>query len=289
MTNIRKCWPGPHVGILAARLARLAVAGVFVLLLSAAGALAATITVTVTTDDITPNDGTVSLREAITAINAGNSLGDPDIIAQKPGIYGVNDTINFNIPGTGVHIINVGTAFDALGIPLPTIVKPVSINGYSQVGSLKNTLAQNNHDNAVLVIELNGAQAGTGANGLDLGPGSAGSTVQGLIINHFSANGIDIESAGNTIAGNFIGTDVTGNNPGAGNTNDGVLINNAGGSNVIGGNTPAARNIISFNGVNGIEIIVQPDTVDGNVISGNGKNHGQGDKIEIPCGIVISK
>ena len=46
---------------------------------------------------------------------------------------------------------------------------------------------------------------------------------------------------------------------------------------------------VIVNGVNGIEIIVQPDTVDGNVISGNGKNHGQGDKIEIPCGIVISK
>jgi hypothetical protein len=31
--------------------------------------------VTATGDDITPNDGMVTLREAITAINAGNDLG----------------------------------------------------------------------------------------------------------------------------------------------------------------------------------------------------------------------
>src|SRR5437879_11499626 len=37
----------------------------------------AIITVTTTADDITPFDGSVSLREAITASNAGNDLGDP--------------------------------------------------------------------------------------------------------------------------------------------------------------------------------------------------------------------
>src|SRR5438105_4489445 len=57
----------------------------------------AIITVTTTVDDITPNDGSVSLREAITAVNAGNNLSDPDIIAQNPSIFGTNDTIKFNI------------------------------------------------------------------------------------------------------------------------------------------------------------------------------------------------
>src|SRR5262245_27772396 len=50
----------------------------------------ALITVTTTSDDLTPNDGSVSLREAITAINAGNDLGDPDILAQNPGTFGTN-------------------------------------------------------------------------------------------------------------------------------------------------------------------------------------------------------
>src|SRR5581483_7925843 len=52
--------------------------------------LFATITVTTTADDVTPGDGSVSLREAITAINAGNDLGDADINAQAPGTFGVN-------------------------------------------------------------------------------------------------------------------------------------------------------------------------------------------------------
>src|ERR1043166_1247105 len=49
----------------------------------------AVITVTTTADDLTPNDGSVSLREAITASNAGNDLGDPDITAQSPGSFDV--------------------------------------------------------------------------------------------------------------------------------------------------------------------------------------------------------
>src|SRR3954467_3721789 len=39
---------------------------------------------TPTAHALTPNDGSVSLREAITAVNAGNDLGDPDITSQSP-------------------------------------------------------------------------------------------------------------------------------------------------------------------------------------------------------------
>src|SRR3954470_10796623 len=95
--------------------------------------LFATVTVTANVDDLTPNNGSVSLREAITAINAGNSLGDPDITIQSPGTYGTNDTINFNIAGAGVKTIAPGSA-------LPTITKPVKINGYSQGIATPNTL-----------------------------------------------------------------------------------------------------------------------------------------------------
>src|SRR5438477_11948382 len=133
------------------------------LLLGSRTAHAATITVTTSGDDITPNDGSVSFREAITATNAGNDLGDPDITAQNPGTFGTNDTINFNIAGAGVKTINVGTDPSASGIPLPTITKPVVINGYTQVGAAVNTLA--NADNAVILVELNGTSAGSNSNG----------------------------------------------------------------------------------------------------------------------------
>src|SRR5438552_10550829 len=92
----------------------------------------ATITVNSKADDLTPNDGSVSLREAITALNAGNDLGDPDITAQNPGTFGSNNTINFNVNAAGVRTINVGTDPSAAGISLPTIVKPLTINGYTQ-------------------------------------------------------------------------------------------------------------------------------------------------------------
>src|SRR5437870_2614703 len=117
-------------------------------------ARAATINVTIAADDLTPNDGSVSLREAITAINAGNDLGDPDITAQNPGAFGTGDTINFNIPGSGVHTITPAT-------PLPLITSPVVIDGETQPGASANTLA--NGDNAVLLIEISGATTGDAA------------------------------------------------------------------------------------------------------------------------------
>jgi hypothetical protein len=83
--------------------------------------------------------------------NAGNTLGDPDIIAQVPGVYGVNDAIHFNISGGGVHTITPGTS-------LPNITKPVVIDGYSQSGASANTLAVG--DNAQLRIRLDGSTSG---------------------------------------------------------------------------------------------------------------------------------
>src|SRR4051812_45301017 len=84
---------------LASVAAGLALVGLVGLIGPALPAYAATITVTTTADDTTPNDGTVSLREAITAINAGSGAGNTDIVNQNPGTFGTNDTINFNIAG----------------------------------------------------------------------------------------------------------------------------------------------------------------------------------------------
>ena len=245
------------------RLAQFAAAAMIALLVSGGAARAATLTVTTTEDELTPNDGSVSLREAITVMNARSNLGDPDIIAQNPGTFGLNDTIRFNIPGTGLRVIHVGSSASAPGIPLQQILRPLVINGYTQPGSHVNTRSIG--DNALLLIELNGASAGAAANGLDLAGGAT--TVRGLVINHFSANGILIESGGNTIAGNFIGTDSRGTNPGPGNANDGIQITK--GPNTIGGEDPASSNIISFNKVNGIEVIVPTILIDGNLIGNN--------------------
>jgi CSLREA domain-containing protein len=227
----------------------------------------AVILVTTAADDNTPNDGSVSLREAIQAINSGSAGGDNDITNQNPGTFGVNDIINFAIPQPGlgpvVQTIDVGSTGNSA---LPALIKPVTINGYSEMGASANTLA--NGDNAKLLIELNGANAGPSADGLLLGPTSAGSTIEGLAINRFSLNGIEAQSGGNVIAGNFVGTNPAGN-AAEPNQNDGIHISNSS-SNTIGGTTPGARNVASGNQIDGIHVVgttALPAT--GNLIEGN--------------------
>ncbi|HEY9171019.1 MAG TPA: PA14 domain-containing protein, partial [Verrucomicrobiae bacterium] len=171
------------------------------------------------------DDGEGSLRQAI--LIANSRLG--------------GDTIYFNIPGTGPHTIQPLT-------PLPVITDSVVIDGYSQPGASPNTLAQG--DNAVLKIILNGSQQVDGsAPGLLLRAGQ--SEVRGLVVNGFERGGIWVSGGGGSIvAGNFIGTDVTGSSA-VPNSSDlhggaGVSIQSSDG-NLIGGTNPGDRNIISGN------------------------------------------
>jgi CSLREA domain-containing protein len=211
-------------------------------LLWAASAEAATITVTTASDDVTPNDGSVSLREAITAINAGNNLGDPDISAQTPGAFGTGDAIHFQGPFT----IKVGSSASAPGTSLPSLTKPVLINTVSpqQIG-------------------LDGTSAGASTNGLTLTGGS--SSINRLSFEHWSGAGIYVSSANSLITGNFIGTDFAGTT--AAPDANGIIVA-SGAGNTIGGTTATARNLISGNTLNGIVIssIAGNTTVEGNFI-----------------------
>jgi CSLREA domain-containing protein len=250
----------PKTELCVLRLLSACLIGLLFLLLPHA-ATAATITVTTTADDLTPNDGAVSLREAITAIEVGNNLGDPDIISQNPGTFGLNDTINFNIPGLGVRTIIVGSTGNG---SLPAITKALTINGYTQPGASANTLA--NGDNAVILIELNGADAGINADGLLLVTNF--NTIEGLAINRFSANGIEVASNDNVIIGNFIGTNPAGT-AAEPNQIDGIRISLSS-INTVGGDLPANRNVVSGNQFDGIHVVgslTSPAT--GNLITGN--------------------
>ncbi|MEX0879781.1 MAG: IPT/TIG domain-containing protein [Thermoanaerobaculia bacterium] len=70
----------------------------------------------------------------------------------------------------------------------------------------------------------------------------------------------------NVAQGNFIGTDATGTKP-LGNTGYGVNLALGLGSNLIGGTTPEARNVISANGASGVLVQAANETDD--VVQGN--------------------
>jgi titin len=226
--------------------------------LTAAAARGATVTVTGTADNVTL-DGAVTLREAIGAINAQADSGD---VVASGDPYGTNDTIAFAIGGGGPQTIGVGM------LPLPTITKPVLVDGYTQPGSSANTLALGN--DAVLNVVLQGT-SGSGAHGLEVGTGGNGTIIRGLVLQrHFFA--VQINASNVTVAGNFIGTDRTATAGDANTSNSrGVNVNIGNiGNNTIGGSTPADRNVISRNGFAIVLSSQLPNTIQGNYIGTNG-------------------
>jgi hypothetical protein len=129
---------------------------------------------------------------------------------------------------------------------IPARKRTVTIDEYSQIFSRPNTKPVGFDGN--LQVHLHGSQAGSGANGLRIE--ADGVTVRGLIIDGFDGSGIVIRGSGNRIEGNFIGTSRFGRSAPTGN---GVDLD-GGELNTIGGITPAARNIISGNAGDGVNM-----------------------------------
>ena len=176
--------------------------------------------------------GVCTLRAAIEEANA------------DPG----SDTIDFNLPGGGVHVM--GISLDNL----PQITDPLILDGTS------------NPSCAVPCIVLSGANLGAfSINGLQLN--THDSTVKGFIITSWSNySGIEVLGNSNTIQSNDIG--FWPGNPTPLPNGDGIRL--FGSNNLIGGTTPAQRNVISGNGEYGIQVSNGCcATVSSNVISGN--------------------
>ncbi len=86
------------------------------------------------------------------------------------------------------------------------------------------------------------------------------------VVSGNQGNGIRIRTSGTLVQGNFIGTDVDGGLD-RGNSFSGISISGDSNGNIIGGTTSSARNVVSGNGSNGIDI--QTSTAGENVIQGN--------------------
>jgi CSLREA domain-containing protein len=223
--------------------------------------LLATITVTTAADELHASNGQVSLREAITAINAGNDLGDTDIQAQNPGAFGTGDTIKFNIPGSGPHTIDIGADSTASGLALPFLTKPMVIDATTQPGFDSTTHAP--------IIELNGTSGPQNSSGVAFDIEAGSSTIRGFVINRFAGSAAILmqHNGGNLIAGNYVGTNSAGSAASA-NQADGILIDVTSNGNTIGGTSAGDGNVVSGNVQNGIEIEGQSNdnTLQGNLI-----------------------
>ena len=163
------------------------------------------------------------------------------------------DTINFNIPddlGTGAQTITVGATGNG---QLPAVTDQATINGYTQPGASPNTRTVG--DDAKLKIVLEGSNAGSFGDGLRL-DGASHSVIKGLVINRFDGAGINIfgNSVATSVQGNFLGTGPTGTQDRGNNGNGVAAFSDDVTNTLIGGTTPAARNLISGNGGTGVGV-----------------------------------
>lgn len=193
--------------------------------------------------------------QTFTVNNTGDPVeGDPEfgvcnvnLCTLRTAIIAANnhpgkDTIEFNIARPDLRQITPTQE-------LPIITEAVVIDGYSQLFSRPNTKPVGNDAN--VLVQLVGLQAGNSADGLIIDADDV--TVRGLAIRDFdSGSGIKIKGSNNKVEGNFIGTDSLGGRDGQGNE-DGVFILD-GQNNTVGGNTPAARNLISGNDRDGVRL-----------------------------------
>ena len=190
------------------------------------------------------------------ACDTGNTVGpDPECTLraaiQEANALAGSDSIGFNIPTFDPGYSPSPLAYTIRpGSALPVITDTVVIDGTSQPDFP-----------GTPVIELDGTIAGGSVYGLRLS--ASASTIRGLLINRFNT-GIHVDGgSGNLIAGNYVGTDVTGSVD-LGNTVDGIRL--SGNANTVGGSVAADRNVMSGNGDEGVD--VDPGFT-GNVIVGN--------------------
>lgn len=224
---------------------------------------------------------------ALGNVNSGVAIGD----AAGNTIGGTGASARNLISGNGDHGVQIFGPSATGNVVLGNFI------GTDVTGTLD---VRNLDDGVIIGFEANGNTVGgaqAGARNLISGNGSRGVAIAGF-------DGSD----GNVVAGNFIGTDVSGTGPlgneigvsvsssddntigGAapgsgnvisGNFGDGIEISDSSGTNVLGnliGTTPGG-DVDVGNGGHGVTIDSAPDNIiggtagaDGNVISGNGRD-----------------
>lgn len=162
------------------------------------------------------------------------------------------DRITFAIAGSGVKTIQLASRLPSLN----DVDGGTVIDGYTQTGAKPNTLAQGS--NAQIKVELRGKGAvqGTGFDLLRLY--SRDNVVRGLsFYNHRRGVWLSEGASNNIIAGNFIGTNATATYTPTSRYDEAigaVAIDLGANNNLIGGTSPADRNVIGGSQADGISL-----------------------------------
>ncbi len=137
-------------------------------------------------------------------------------------------TISFNIPGSGVHTVQVA-------YPLPAITDELTIDGYTQPGSAPNTNPVGSPWNGQIMIDVHG---GFTEDGFKF---QAPGTLRGIASHSFDGRDVVVQADPVVIEGNIFGLDPTG----FGGYTNRVEIWIEADHCRVGGATAASRNIIS--------------------------------------------
>jgi len=195
-------------------------------------------TITVNSTTNTLRDGLCSFQEAVQAANTSAAVD-----ACPAGTPGANNTIAFNIPGSGIHTITVTSVTE--------ILKSLTIDGSTQPGYAGVPLIQITGVVEDLMV-FRGDANGSYLKDLMLTNTNSGGLLDGATALFYSDN--------NHIIGNYFNTDgVTV----LGTHGAGLLLSETSENNVIGGSTAATRNI--FGGQTGIYL----QDSSGNLVEGN--------------------
>lgn len=226
------------------------------------------------TGDSDSRDGAITLREAIMLASGVLAVVDldsqeADNIGGTPGAQST-DTISFDtsiFPLDAPATIRLASSLPVLSTGSDTIdgsAAGVIIDGSNQgfdcleMDSSGNTIKGLQIQNCRTAIVLKAA-----ADNNTIG----GSTEDARnIISSNDGVGIEIGGKGNSVLGNYIGTDPSGTESRP-NRMEGIWIAPGGQDNIIGGSSPAERNLISGNALFGLAISGSGAT--GNVVKGN--------------------
>ncbi|MCI0488769.1 MAG: DUF11 domain-containing protein, partial [Blastocatellia bacterium] len=208
----------------------------------------------------------------------GTNVDGNAVLGNLTGVFLSGTSANSTVGGTTAGARNVISGNTESQVRLHSSIMTTNIIQGNFIGTDANgTAALNNPGDGIFIVSSNNTIGGTTAGARNIVSGNG----EGILMRG------ELDSVvGNLVQGNYVGTNSSGL-AALGNTGNGVSLFFSASNNTVGGTSPAARNIISGNGVAGVAMctcfignatgnLVQGNyigtNVSGNAALGNGQN-----------------